>query len=441
MTSNLSNVINYCRIINGSKGFNDTKTQFTNEITQDYNMAREDTVYRFDVLVNSIDAKDVYINDLETPIKGVIDVKKKQTADTEMEETLQVYPNQIKQGDYVKFKVNDTDTLRTYIIKSKIEKKHGYDEGIFEECNHKFKWMYKNVLHEAYGIGTNQTKYTLGTDSVQAGIVESDSRYAIDFPNCIKCKTIKVGQRFIFNEGAWKVTKVEYVSSQDNIRSILLGQDNINSEIDDVDNEIAGKWANKHTYTYNIPINFEVANGNDYILNYSIKDEVGKDFDYSLVTSTTTNNTLVSIINNKGIITIKGIGIGTGSIKLSVPIGETTKDFDINFEVKAVVADKIEYKYKFSQGTTLKQYVSTLVEFTKIVGAIPDINLLVNYTIDSNGSSLLNSNSISITRKTNTSFLIKNININTSKSFVITFVDNSDNKVILSQVINLTKGL
>jgi hypothetical protein len=107
----LSNVINYCKVINGSKGFNNIKTQLLNEMANDYNIGREDAIYRFDVLINTIDAKDVYINDSTIPIKGVVDVKKKQTADTEMEESLQVYPNQIKQGDYVKFKINDTDTL------------------------------------------------------------------------------------------------------------------------------------------------------------------------------------------------------------------------------------------------------------------------------------------------------------------------------------------
>lgn len=436
MTSNLGNVINYCKIVNGSKGFNDTKTQFINEITQDYNSAREDTIYRFNVLIGSNDAKDVYINNSDTPIKGVVDVKKKQSADTEMEEVIQTYPNQIKQGDYIKFKVNDTDTLRTYLIKSKIEKKHGYDEGVFKECNHLFKWMYKGNLYKAYGIGTNQTKYTLGTDVVQAGLVESDSRYAIEFSNDLNCKTIEVGQRFIFNDSAWKVTQIEYVSSQDTIRSVLLGQDSINQEIDDVEQEIAGAKANKHTYTYNIPTSIDLEKNKSINLVYSIKDETGKEFDYSLVTVKSTSN-LIQVDNNKGVISITGLDIGTGSITLSVPSGEVSKEFIIPFEVKSVVADKIDYKVTTTNGYTYRPREGSTLTGYKYINGISDNTLIIDYSLDASGTNLMSKGNITIVKKSNTELQIRNVNISTPMSFTITITDKSKGTVILTQVIAL----
>lgn len=451
MTSNLSNVINYCRIVNGSKGFNDTKTQFINEITQDYNTAREDTVYRFNVLINSTDGKDVYINDSEIPIRGVIDVKKKQTADTEMEESLQVYPNQIKQGDYVKFKVNKDDILRTYLIKSRIEKKHGYDEGIFEECNHVLKWMYQGKVYSAPCIITNQTKYTLGTDSVGGGgaIIEGDSRYQIQMSYNDTTKFIKTGTRFIFNGNAWLVTQTDYVSSN-GLLNILLGQNNINYETDNVDLEIADYRPPKiHTYTFKLPTLLEISKDKSTDLLYSIIDENNKDIDYSKVTLTTDSN-LITINNIDGTFSITGINIGIGNIKLSVNLNNKLEERIIPFEVKTTVVSQTTYQVNPSNGTLLKLMSSTSLVCSKYSDSVM-IPCDVQYTLDTNGTNLLNKKLISIEireykDKAGTSFgmntvWIKNIDCKTQASFSITISDKADNTVILNQQVIQLKGV
>ena len=58
-------------------------------------------------------------------------LEKKQGATTIKEETIQVYPNNIKQGDIIQFKYNDNDTLHYYLVMSQIDKKCHYDEGVF----------------------------------------------------------------------------------------------------------------------------------------------------------------------------------------------------------------------------------------------------------------------------------------------------------------------
>jgi hypothetical protein len=255
-------------------------------------------------------------------------------------------------------------------------------------------------------------------------------------------KTIKVGQRFLFNDGAWKVTQIEYISSKDCIRSILLGQDSINTEIDDIDNEVAGAYENKHTYTYDIPTNFEVSNGSEYTINYSIKDETGKDFDYSLVTVTTSDNTLVQVTNNNGVISLKGLAVGTGSIKISIPIGSTSKDFDIAFEVKEVVVDKVEYKTNFSQGTTIKQYVTNLVTITRLINGVQDNTLKINYSFDSNAQSLIDSKKIIVTKVSDLSFNIKNALVNVKTTIYLTVNDTDKGTKILDNFpLVLTSGI
>jgi hypothetical protein len=341
----------------------------------------------------------------------------------------------IEVGDYVVY------PNKTYLV-LEVEDNLISPYGDCKECNHLFKWMYKGVLHTAYGIGTNQTKNILGIDSIQAGIIESDSRYNIQMSNNDNTKTIKVGQRFLFNDGAWKVTQIEYISTKDCIRSILLGQDSINTEIDDVDNEIAGASINKHTYTYDIPTNFEVSKDNTYNLVFSIKDENGKDFDYSLVTVTTTNNTLVQVSNTNGVISVKGLAVGSGTIKLSVPIGSTSKDFDILFEVKEVVADKIEYKYDFKQGTAIKQYVTDLVTITRLINGVQDNTLKVNYSFDSNAQSLIDSKKIIVTKVSDLSFNIKNALITVPTTIYLTVNDvDKGTKVLDNFPLVLTSGL
>jgi hypothetical protein len=309
-------------------------------------------------------------------------------------------------------------------------------------CNYILKWMYKGVLYKIPCIVSNQTKYTLGVSTQVAGISEGSSRYQILMSFNYISKVIDEGQRFIFNNNAWKTTQVDFISDK-GLLSILLGQDSINTEIDNTDLEVAGYYANKHTYTYNIPTSFEVSKDNAYQLLYSIKDEIGKDFDYSLVTATTTtNNTLVNITNNKGIITIKGIGIGTGSIKLSVPIGETTKDFNINFEVKAIVPDKITYDPDFSQGTMIKQYVTDVVTISRFKNGIQDNTLKINYSFDTNTQTLINSKKIIITKVSDSSFTIKNALV-TVKTIIYVTVNDVDTgtKVLDNFPLTLINGI
>jgi len=440
MTSSLSDVINYCGIINGSKGFNDTKTQLISEITQDYNTARQDTIYRFDVVVNSIDGKDIYINEATTPIKGVIDISRKQTADTEMEERLQVYPNLIKRGDYIKFKVNDTDTLRTYLIKSKIDKKHGYDEGIFEECNYDVKFIVDNTLYTIPAIVTNNTKYTLGIKSIGgSSIIEGDGMFGLVLSNNDTSRLIKIDQRFIVNGQAWKATQTDRVTTK-GVLAVLLGETAINYETDDMVLGIADyKTVIPHTYTYNIPTTFELTNGTSANLVYSIKDETGQDIDYSGV-AVTSSSALINITNTNGVISISGVDIGTNSMKLSVTLGGVLKEFDIAFEVKTdVIAPIISYSTNFSQSiTALKTYMTNVLSVSKLSNGVIDNSLQINYSFDANTQTLILQNKIIVTAKSPSSISIKNTSITSPTDIYLTVSDSSNGiKILDTQKITL----
>lgn len=429
MASSLSNVINYCKTINGSLGFNDTKTQFINSMVQDYNEAHENAIYRFDVLINTIDAKDIYVNSSETTIKGVIDTSKKQTADTEIEQTIQVYPNQIKRGDYIKFKMNDTDELRTYLVKSKVDKKNSYDEAVFEECNYTLKWMIGGKYYEMPAIVTNNTKYTLGIKSQSSsGLTEADGMFgAIVSWNEI-AKKIPIGERFIVNGQAWEATQLDH-SSAPNILSILLGESSKSTEYDDMENEIADAYL----YSYEITLN-------------STSETLVETSTYQIMPTITNNGVLVSnatiiysssdetiaTVDENGLVT----AVSVGNAIITASIGSVSATLDLVVTEKTV-EPVISYGYTWSNGTNLKTYMSSTISLTKTINSVSS-PLIATYSLDSVGTTLLNAGNITIIKKSDYSYQIKNVNVSTIKSFVITFTDSSGSAVIATQTINFS---
>ena len=307
------------------------------------------------------------------------------------------------------------------------------------KCNQFLKWMYNGNLFETQAIVTNQTKYTLGMDVLVSGIAETDSRFQVQLPYNFITKNISIGQRFIFNDGAWRVTQTDRVS-EEGIYSLLLAQDSINAEIDDVEHEIAGAFANKHTYTYDIPTSISIEKDKSINLVYSIKDETGKDFDYSLVTVKNTSN-LIQIDNNNEVISIKGLDIGTGSITLSVPSGEVSKDFAINFEVVQNSLNQINYQIKTSNGYTYRPKEGSQISAFKYINGAVDNTLVIDYSLDSSGNNLISKNSINITNKSNTELQIRNININVLTTFTLTIIDKTTGDKILDNQIITLKGM
>jgi len=393
----------------------------------------DDSTYMFIETLNSVEGNDIYIDDI--PSKAYITNSTNPNNETKEERTISVLVEQIiKTGSYIK---GYDDSV--YLVIAGVDNHISHKESKIRKCNHLLKWMYKGIIFETLSIAENNTKYTEGIKSNVSGITEISAMFNVRIPNNLITKNLQEGQRIILNGNAWRMTQVDFVTLE-GLLSITLGKDSINSEVDDVENEIAGRWENKHTYTYNIPTSFEVSKDSTYQLNYSIKDETDKDFDYSLVTVTTTNNALVQITNTNGVITIKGVGIGIGNIKLSIPVGETSKEFNIAFEVKSIVVDKIEYGTpEFSNGTSLKVLCATTIKCTKYLNGIAQ-DLTIEWELDSVGQSLLASKKIALINKSNNEVQIKNLTVSVPTNIGISIRDSLDKNVILNgQVINLIK--
>lgn len=366
--------------------------------------------------------------DLDTRIVNIdTDTKKKK---------LYLRPDtNVEVGDYIKY------PNKTYLVLA-IEENLISPYASSEECNYIIKWIFNNKLYQKPCIVTNQTKYTLGVTTPNGAIItEGDSRYEITMPYNDETKNIKTGQRFIFNGNAWKVTQTDYVSAK-GLLSILLGQTAINYEVDDLDNEIANAKTVKHIYTYNIPDSVEITKNGDINLVYSIKDETSKDIDYNLVSVSTNYNNLIQLTNTNGLINIKGLDAGLGTIKLVAELNSETKEFTINFEVKDTVVNQVNYTTDFSQTTTIKQYVTSILQAVKYINGIQDNTLKISYSFDSVGQSLISSNKIVITRKSDSSIGIKNASVTTKTTVYLTVTDDgTGTKILDNQAIVLINGL
>jgi hypothetical protein len=431
------NDLQYYRKLNRISEKQSCKDLLINEMTQEYDNARENTIYRFNVLIGSNDAKDVYINGSDTFIKGVIDVKRQQTADTEMQETIQVYPNQIKRGDYLRFKVNDTDVLRDYIITSKIDKKDGYDEGIFKECNHLLKWMYKGELYETMSLVTNNTKYTAGIKSESsAGIVEQNAMFGVLVPDIAKTKMLGLDQRFIINGMAWKVTLPD--RTNDGLAFLTLGKSSIIQGVDDIDNEIANRWEVTLNYNTTCDNSISITKDSSYNLVYSFTDN-NQPIDSNLITIENTSNLISIVKSNDGKINITGIDIGTGSFKVKLNLTDEVREFVVNFDIVSnVVPDKIDYTVTSSNGYTFIKMVGATISCNKLINGVADTTLQVDYKVPTNIQTLIANGSLSITQKTDNSIYIRNISVTTLTTFVIEFYDKiTGNKVSETPTISL----
>lgn len=130
--------LKYIYNINGIN--NGIRNSYINDMVDDYDEARQHVINRFDVLINTIDAKDIFVNNSENSIKAVIDNKKEQSESTDFTRVVQTYPHSIRCGDLIKYKINSNDEIKNYLVKNVVLQKDTYEQGIIIECDKTLSW-------------------------------------------------------------------------------------------------------------------------------------------------------------------------------------------------------------------------------------------------------------------------------------------------------------
>ena len=273
--------LDYFRKINRLGNGNTTRNSLIESMVEDYNIAHDNLIHRFDIRINSISALDCYFNMSEDPIKAVIDEKKDYTSSSNIEETIQTYPNLIKTGYYFKMKRNETDNDNYYLITSEIKKQDGYDEGVFLKCNQTFKWKDENGIH-VYPCVSSNDSYGVKQATSSGTLTELEIKLKIKIQNNEDTRKLMPNLRIMFShsktdiykiisinksiyEGVITITCVndEYRPLDDDLENNLCSQNdsnnsNNNTPIEPTDYEIIGENSFKHltqsVYTLN-PVN------------------------------------------------------------------------------------------------------------------------------------------------------------------------------------------
>lgn len=333
-----------------------------------------------------------------------------------------------KSGDYIEY-LGDI-----YLTNNSIDKDNPFfNTAKMTKCNYILKWVDEGALYEQPCIVINNTKYTGGT-KVQNGFTEVSAMVNIVIQSNENTKKISYGKRLYTMKNAWQVTLIDNITTE-NTLSWTLGKDSLNSEIDDIENGICDAF--EHLYAISLNSNSQtLVETETFKIIPNVTDNGSIVLNPNVIY--TSSDESIAKVDNTGLVT----AISIGMCDITCSIGNVNEVLNLTINAKPVTP-VISYSCdwstaKTSTGCSLKTYMSSTATLKKTINGIDDSTLMVNYTLDSIGSSLLSSGAIAITRKTNNSFLVKNVNISVPKSFVMTFIDNLDGTIIATQTIQLT---
>jgi hypothetical protein len=272
-----------------------------------------------------------------------------------------------------------------------------------------------------------------------SGITEQSAMFNVQVPNMLKTKMLGLDQRFIINDMAWRVTLPD--RTNDGLLILTLGKSSINTETDNIEWGIADYYTIKHNYSTTCDNSINVTKGNSYNLVYSFTDN-NQPIDSNLITIENTSNLISVIKSADGKITITGVDIGTGSFKVKLNLTNEVREFVVNFNVVTnILPNKIDYKVSTSNGYVYRIKEGSTLTATKYSNGNIDNSLIIDYQLDLVGQDLLNKQKISIVKKSDNSFTIRNLTINTLTTFNLTVIDkNTGDKILDNQIITL-KGM
>jgi len=152
----------------------------------------------------------------------------------------------------------------------------------------------------------------------------------------------------------------------------------------------------------------------------------------------TSSDETIATVDENGLVV--GTGVGSAIITASYYEGATyTLALTVNAKPTTPV---IAYSSAWSNTTTLKTLSMSTFSAIKTINAVADSTLLISWTLDSLGASLLSAGKITITTKSNSSFQIKNVSQSATTTFHITVSDsNNGNKILDNQLFTLTAGI
>lgn len=160
----MNNYLNYIMKVNGTKGKTNRKEIFIDEMSKSYDEARENYISRFDVMINSNEAKCVKADgkDIKCLIK-YNDTKESETTGNYVVK-IQTHKGNIKEGSIIEFKNDEDFKNETYFVMTKVENIKNYSQAYIRYCNRSFK------IHEnGDGVPVILDNTTYGVKGIKDG--------------------------------------------------------------------------------------------------------------------------------------------------------------------------------------------------------------------------------------------------------------------------------
>lgn len=147
----------------------------------------------------------------------------------------------------------------------------------------------------------------------------------------------------------------------------------------------------------------------------------------SPVVSFTSSDTAIATVSTTGLIT----AIASGNCTITAEYQGQSATLNVTVTHTATVT----YTYSSSNGYNYRPKEGSVITFVRLLDNVADPSLDISYTLDSVGTTLLNSANISVVKKTSNTIQVRNLNLSTVKTFVLTVKDSSNGKVIATQSI------
>lgn len=188
---------------------------------------------------------------------------------------------------------------------------------------------------------------------------------------------------------------------------------------------------NPHVYEISLAENTTtlVEGGTYQISNVTCKDNGTVVQNPTLTYSSSDIN--IASVSASGLVT----GVKTGNAEITVNFNGVSAKLSLTVNVKPH-EPVISYSYSSSNGYSYRPKEGAVLTYVKTVDSITDTTLDVSFTLDAMGTSLVNSNSISVVKKTGNTIQVRNLTLTTVKTFVLTVKDSANGTVISTQSIS-----
>lgn len=397
------------------------RNNVTNYSDDIYNQYIEDYQLYFDNVLNKTDYIDYY--DKTIIGKGIILDVSFNNATNGDEKYITTLPNsKLYIGQILSLKFEDD--IKYWLI---TEKEHlaipSHDKFKMRPCNYILKWMGENGLNEQPCIVINNTKYTGGTKSSNS-ITEIDAMVNITISSNENTQNVNYGKRLFTMKNAWRVTLIDNITTE-NVFSWTLGKDSINSEYDNLELGICDYYKNSYSITLN-----------------AISESIQETSTYQVVSNVLNNGIAISNANiaytssDENIAKIDSTGlvkaIGVGKCIITATIGGVHATLSLEIITKSLTP-VISYGYNFSQGTIIRQYVTSVLTTSKTIDGISN-PLNVTYNWDSLGQSLINNKKLIVTTKNSSSIAIKNALTTTNTVIHLTAKDSDTGTIVVDNL-------